>query len=108
VLLKWHTKEKRDMANIKTAEDYRKYQRTVELFREEFKLSHLSTGEENHFSWDRCDCCQDRNSGERYVLLARQEGNSEVVEFSVCVDCVYYINYGRLDDATMLAIGGAA
>lgn len=98
------------MANVKTAEDYRKYKRTVDLFVTEFKLSHLSTGNENHFSWDRCDCCQDGDGGERYDLLAHQEGNSEVVSFSICVDCVYYVNYSRLDDATMLAIekGGAA
>lgn len=92
------------MANIKTAEDYRKYKRTVELFQQEFKLSHLSTGEKTWFSWDRCDCCQDGDGGERYGLYAHQEGNSEVVSFSICVDCVYYVNYGKLDDSTVTAI----
>ena len=95
------------MANIKTAEDYRKYQRTVELFQQEFKLSHLSTGDNSWYSGDRCDCCNDGDGGERYDLFAHQEGNAEVVSFSVCGDCVYYIEYGKLDDATMLLVGGA-
>ena len=73
-------------------------------FEKEYKLSHLSTGEKSWYSGDRCDCCNRGDGGERYDLYAHQEGNAEVVSFSICVDCVYYINYGRLDDATMLEL----
>jgi hypothetical protein len=92
------------MANIKTHADYRKFQRNFELFVKDFKLSHLSTGSENTFSWDRCDCCLDDDGGDRYALYAHQEGNSEIVTFSVCPDCLYYANYGQLDDETMMRI----
>lgn len=92
------------MANIRTQDDYRKFEKNFQLFVNDFKLSHLSTGSENTFSWDRCDCCQDDNGGDRFELFAHQDGNSEIVTFSVCVDCLYYVNYGHLDDETMARI----
>lgn len=92
------------MARIQTTEDYNKFRRNFALFVSAFRLSHISTGSENTFSWDSCDCCQDDGGGARYELHAHQDGNSEIVTFSVCPDCLYYANYGRLDDVTMLRI----
>jgi hypothetical protein len=92
------------MANVKTQSEYLAYQKRVAEFQRTYALSHLSTGDQNHFSWQACECCGDADGGDRYNLYAHQQGNSESVTFSICSDCVYYINYGRLDDATMLAI----
>lgn len=59
--------------------------------------------EEGSFSWARCDCCR-AEAGDRYDAHARDD-NDELVHLDVCADCLQYINYGRLDDATMAEIG---
>jgi len=58
---------------------------------------------EPHFSWSACECCGSRLGGDREPAHARDKNNT-LIHFSVCVDCLYYLNYGRLDDSSMLEI----
>lgn len=55
------------------------------------------------FSWQPCDICNRSLGGDRHPSHYVDE-NDTVVHLSVCTDCVLFINYGRLDDSTMLEI----
>lgn len=57
---------------------------------------------EPHFSWRECELCNRPLGGDRYPAHGIIDG--EIVHFDVCTDCYYYIEYGRLDDMTMLDI----
>lgn len=61
--------------------------------------------DEPFFSWGRCDCCKTKLGGNRVDASGYDILNKEAREFVVCEDCIYYAEYGCLDDATMLAIG---
>lgn len=63
---------------------------------------------EPHFSWRPCDCCGGTLGGDRQDVIAwatDSDGNKVLREYSVCVDCEYYAEYGRLDDTTMARLG---
>jgi len=62
--------------------------------------------EEPYFSWRPCECCHRPLGGDRYPAHGR-DTNDEIVHFTVCADCMYYIAYGRLDDTTMAEIDAA-
>ena len=53
-----------------------------------------------HFSWSSCDICRRSIAGNRYDATALIEDQG-LIEVSICTDCVYYNEYGRLDDETM-------
>lgn len=55
---------------------------------------------ESHFSWSACDACGGTQGGSRYPAhgFSAEHGR---LHLNVCTDCVYYLNYGRLDDETM-------
>lgn len=64
---------------------------------------------ESHFSWSPCDCCQRPLGGDRYPANGYRppdegETKGECLEYNICTDCVYYAEYGRLDDTTMMNI----
>jgi hypothetical protein len=62
-------------------------------------LRNLSSKSESFFSWSPCDCCGGL-AGNRYECDGYNEKTKEVEEYScICEDCVYYAEYGRLDDA---------
>lgn len=105
---------------MKTLKEYEAYKQAVERGLE--GLTFVSTGacpgckecglgpepsneerelaEEAHFSYSACDCCGSTLGGDRHPAHGRDKDN-QIVHFSVCVDCLYYINYGQLDDMTM-------
>jgi hypothetical protein len=57
---------------------------------------------EPFFSWHPCECCQRSQGGNRYTCEGYNRKLREVVgPFDVCEDCIYYSEYGRLDDQTM-------
>jgi hypothetical protein len=110
------------MPDIKNKQDYAEYEKSVADFIAREQLSFLSTGTEDRldpnihseaytgrdsgepwFSWHPCECCQSALGGNREYLYARNAAN-EIVQFEICEDCVYYINYGRLDDSTMMRV----
>jgi hypothetical protein len=110
------------MADVRTKADYSAYEQRVKDFIEREQIQHLSTscqeweflgvtGEEVEgepwFSWSPCRCCQSSLGGMREYLYARDAEN-KLVQFTICEDCVYYVNYGRLDDTTMLDIERSA
>lgn len=67
------------------------------------------TGEVNnepHFSHYPCECCRRHLGGDRHTCYGYNPTTKEVCgPYSVCQDCVYYAEYGRLDDQTMQEMG---
>ncbi|KKM74876.1 hypothetical protein LCGC14_1395940 [marine sediment metagenome] len=60
--------------------------------------------DEPSFSWTRCDCCDRDLGGDRYHATGYNRQADQIQEYSICVDCMYYAEYGRLDDQAMLDI----
>jgi hypothetical protein len=102
-----------------TAKEYAAYEANVARFFEREGLDNLSTlptedddGEpiedrtgEPYFSNRPCECCRRRWAGDRYDCNGYNPTTRKVQEpYAVCVDCVYYAEYGRLDDMTMLDV----
>ena len=87
-----------------TKQEYADYEATVKEFFSH-GLQNLSTKEDCHepfFSWSSCDCCQTSLGGDRYECNGYNAETKEVEEYNcVCQDCVYYAEYGHLDDTTM-------
>lgn len=57
--------------------------------------------DEPYFSWRHCDCCGTHLGGNREHATGYNRSLDEIREYSVCEDCVYYAEYGRLDDRTI-------
>lgn len=91
-------------------QEYAEYQeRVAEFF--SHGLTNLSAKSDDNgtcepfFSWSPCDCCGSPLGGDRYECDGYNEKTKEVEEYdSVCPDCVYYAEYGQLDDTTMMEI----
>lgn len=121
------------MRDLETPQDYAEYERRVAGFMEREGIRNLSPGyiacpechaewgdddrcpnghgcrdgwNEPHFSWTRCDCCDRDLGGDREHCTGYNPTTREIQEYdNICTDCVYYAEYGRLDDSTMLRIG---
>ena len=59
---------------------------------------------EPHFSWRRCDCCNRPLGGDREFATGYNPTTGQIQEYSICTDCVYYAEYHRLDDLTMMEV----
>jgi len=59
---------------------------------------------EPYFSSRDCECCKRSLAGDRYDCEGYSPERSGIYEYSVCADCVYFAEYGQLDDMTMLDI----
>lgn len=110
------------MPDIQTLSDYQEYEWSVAQFIESEGIQFLSTScvgyldpeydseseefqeGEPWFSWHSCECCKSPLGGDREYLYGRNSAD-ELVQFTICEDCVYYVEYGRLDDTTMERIG---
>ncbi len=57
---------------------------------------------EPYFSWHTCEICGSTLGGNRTDSHAYYVDT--LVHLRVCDDCVYYAEYGRLDDETMAAL----
>lgn len=57
---------------------------------------------ESYFSWKQCDCCGTNLGGNRQYATGWD--GKQVREYEVCDDCIYFAEYGRLDDLTMLGV----
>jgi hypothetical protein len=55
------------------------------------------------FSWHSCEICGSHLGGDRYPAHTIDD-DENIVHFEACVDCVYYLEYGHLDDLTMMEI----
>ncbi len=84
--------------------EYQEYEARVKAFFDSEGITNLSSIDgEPYYSKSRCDCCHagpgDREDCNGYIPATKQTGY-----YSVCTDCVYYAEYGCLDDKTMLEI----
>ena len=105
-----------------TKKEYAEYEKTVEETTSEYRFwssgycpgcpecektyGTIDDGEdypdvEGSFSWRHCEICHSHIGGDRYPVHAVDE-NDDILHFEACTDCVYYLEYGRLDDLTML------
>lgn len=97
-----------------TKQEYVDYQESVREFFDRTGLTNLSpiTTDDNdweeYFSWQPCECCGSPLGGSRFDCngaIRNPDGTFEPsISFSVCIDCVYYAEYGRLDDLTMMEV----
>ena len=88
-----------------TKKEYKKYQEAVADFFEKEEIEFFSTvGDEPFISSQMCDCCGDNLQGSRVDAMAIHKPTGEKVEFIICTVCEYYIEYGQLDDLTMMKI----
>jgi hypothetical protein len=91
-----------------TRAEYTAFQAAFAAFMEREGLTNLSTVSEEeglcepYFSWRPCECCGSHLGGDRYDCdgFSTKSGQAEG-PFSVCQDCMYYAEYGQLDDTTM-------
>lgn len=94
-----------------TKSEYADYEKAVAIFLKNNDVksgchSPKSDNGDTFFSWKCCECCGSGLGGtrEEYVFA---RNDSDGFEADICINCVYYLAYGKLDDATMLEIGGA-
>lgn len=59
---------------------------------------HRELFDEPYFSWSPCECCGSSLGGNRQKAFGFHPKNSGIFEYSICENCVYYAEYGRLDD----------
>ena len=111
-------------------QEYADYQATVAAFMEREGLANLTTGhlrcpecnvewdeekcpkcggdretfDEPFFSWQPCQCCGSSLGGNREHATGYNPTTKEIQEYTICEDCAYYAEYGRLDDRTMAEI----
>lgn len=110
-------------------QEYAEYQRAVDRGLE--GLAHISSGEcsgcdecrdtygyddeteefeypaEGSFSWSGCDVCGSTLGGDRYPMHGvMDDGKGELIHLEACEDCVYFCEYGQLDDQTMDELTG--
>ena len=66
-------------------------------------ISNGNVCDEPSFSWSRCEVCGRPEGGDRYAVHAVGSGDT-ILHFDACVDCVYFIEYDKLDDTTMAEV----
>ena len=102
-------------------QEYQEYEQTVRDFFEREGVENLSmecgptadhecvicgetVGCDPFFSWVICECCQTREGGNRYHATGYNPKTKEAYCYEVCEDCIYYAEYGQLDEMTMMSI----
>ena len=89
-----------------TKAEYAEYQQAVADFFDHEGIANLSsTSSESYFSWRPCRCCGTRLGGDREDANGFNPTTQEIQTYEfICTDCIYYAEYGQLDDRTMLEI----
>jgi hypothetical protein len=67
---------------------------------------HIDSFTEPYYSNSSCDCCG-AEAGDREDATGYNPTTKQVQRYSICTDCVYYAEYGRLDDKTMEGLDDA-
>ena len=105
--------------HIETKQDYQMYRLAVGEFFDREGITNLTAeigengdhkcvicdeevGCDPYFSWRSCECCGRNLGGDRYHATGYNPGREEAYCYEVCVDCVYFAEYDRLDDMTMM------
>ncbi len=95
--------------HIECQADYERYKKAFALGTEGFAIVAAKNTEDCHgdnFSWQSCEICNRQLGGNRKTVCMTNPGHGhEVVEVEACGDCVYFAEYGQLDDMTMLDHG---
>lgn len=59
----------------------------------------------NEFSASSCELCGNPLGGERHPVAIVDIGHdTEPVYYAACSDCMYFVEYGQLDDESMMEI----
>lgn len=83
--------------------EYASFQANVRRFMEREGIENLAhEGEDSCFSWRGCECCGTSKGGGRVTATGYNRDTDEAQHYTVCEDCIYYAQYGQLDDQTML------
>lgn len=92
-----------------TLKDYAAYEAAVAAFFKREGLNCLTADStedepnEPHFSRSPCDVCRRPLGGNREYCSGYNPTTKKIQDgYSVCEDCIYYNEYGQLDDQTML------
>ena len=105
--------------HIETKQDYQQYELAVQEFFDQEGVTNLSAevgedpdhecvicgevvGCDPYFSHSSCECCNRSLGGDRYHATGWHPGKEKAYCYEVCTDCVYYAEYSRLDDMTMM------
>jgi hypothetical protein len=87
-----------------THKEYEEFKKDFADFMEREGLDNLSLQSdcnEPYFSWRACVVCG-AIAGDRYDCNGYSTRDKEVKEYEgVCQDCVYFAEYGQLDDQTI-------
>jgi hypothetical protein len=84
-------------------EEYKEFQDNFsDFFKSEGITNLTDDSEEPYFSWRSCECCGTPLGGDRYHATGYNPTTNGIQEYEVCQDCVYYAEYGQLDDMTMM------
>ena len=89
-----------------TKTEYADYKQAVAAFFVREGIANLSsTSEASFFSWLPCQCCGGEPGGDREEASGYNRTIHEVQTYDcICIDCIYYAECGRLNDATMLDV----
>lgn len=63
-----------------------------------------TVGPDPFFSWQSCEICKRPEGGNRYHAAGYNREKDEIYCFDVCEDCLYFAEYGQLDDMQMMDI----
>lgn len=66
-------------------------------------LDEFTSANESSFSWHACEACGSTLGGDRHPAHGVDKDGA-ILHLSVCTDCLYYLNYGQLDDMAMMEI----
>lgn len=90
-----------------TKTEYADYCKDVAAFMKSEGIKNLSriyNDSDPSFGYEPCECCNRPFGGDRIDASGYNPTTKEIQEYSICVDCEYYAEYGRLDDMTMMEI----
>lgn len=87
-----------------TKSEYQAYENQVAKFIRDEQIDYYSSDDnERAFSHLFCECCNRPTAGTRVKLTAIWISSpTTVLSYSICEDCEYYLEYGQLDDMTMM------
>lgn len=116
---------------MKTAKEYRAFKAAVAEFFAREQIENLSSGylscpecnekldmdgqngpecaehgtalNEPFFTWRACECCGGEAGNREHATGYNREADT-IQEYDVCEDCIYYAEYGQLDDTSMMDI----
>ena len=95
-----------------TIKEYNEYKQAVKIFCDTEQIITLDAITDNgsdetmepYFSSVYCDCCRRSLAGDRLDCIAYNKIDNKIYNYTVCLDCYYYFEYGCLDDMTMQEI----